>query len=170
MSETASATVENVQKNIKQNLDRIKEDAQKLVRNLKEKKTNLTSDDLRVLSLGLLAFWTLLALLVPGILRFLFASSLSITASNSYDAVRVVDEFVRLSGAFSLALLVLNYMSVSWPTDAQNDVLRVMTLFNALVFGVSLIGLMSGGTFLYVLVAGVSGALTFFYAKAAKLF
>ena len=168
---TAASTVANdAMKKVKENVDKLKKDAQNLIKNLKEKKS-LAQDDLRVVSLGLLAFWTLFSLLVPGIIRFIMASKLTFAvASDNYDSIRVVDEFVRLSGCFTLALFVLNYLSINWNNDAQTDVLRIMAFFNGLVVGVSLLNLVAGGSLVYLLVAIVGGGLGFFYAKAAKLF
>ncbi|EFC49993.1 predicted protein [Naegleria gruberi] len=167
---TSNTTVANdALTKVKENVEKLKKDALNLVNNVKTKK-QLESDDLRVVSLALLTLWTVLSLLLPGVIRFILASGLSFSISDNYDSVRVVDEFIRLSGCFTLALFILNYLSINWNNDAQTDVLRVMAFFNALVVAVGILNLVSGGSFAYLLLSIVAGGLAFFYAKASKLF
>ena len=163
---TASSVVENTQRNVKKQYEEILQDAKSFLKNVQEKKT-LEERELRVVSIGLLAFWTVLAVLLPGVLRVLLGGW---SISENVDSVRSINEFVRLSGAFSGALLLLNYLAVRWSTEQQKDVLRVMAFFNCIVTAVTLIVIMSGGAFMYYLVFLIAAGLAFLYGKAAKLF
>ncbi|KAL9647920.1 hypothetical protein ABK040_008191 [Willaertia magna] len=157
---------EEIQKNAKKHIDQLVEDARDFVKNVQAKKT-LEERELRVVSMGLLAIWTFLAVLVPGVLRTLLGG---FSFTDDYDSIRVTHEFIRLTGAFSFALLLINFLGSRWSGEAKSDLSRIMAFFNCLVAAVVLIIIMSGGSFMYYLTLPIAGGLAFFYGKDAKLF
>lgn len=69
----------------------------------------------------------------------------------------------------ALGLVLVNYMSQNWADEAKSDVAKIMTityLFGAIV---SVLTLYNGGSFIYVLVLLLQGALSFFHAKETGL-
>ncbi len=118
------------------------------------------------LLLGLFAFT---ALLVPQIPK-LFLRGFSIAGDSAAASDRVVTETLRILGAFSLVLVLINYLSSKWGENAKQDVFRLFAFLYLLLTVVFVVNIYGGGSLLYFVLTLLSGALGYFQSKKGNLF
>jgi len=138
----------------------------KLIENVQKNK-RLDSDELSLVSMTLLAVWTVFSILTPFFLRFLLGG---FGFSEDYTAMRITHEYIRFSGAISFALLLLNYLSKRWNTESKRDLKTVMFALNAAIAVVTLLNIMSGAAFMHYLLLIIAAGFTFLYGKEAGLY
>ncbi len=152
----------------KSSIDEIAKNYKKLLGNLKKNPTAMSIDDLRLINSALLLVHSVFSIVLPVVIRA-FTGGVSVVGGGDYTCVRLIDEQIGFAGVFTLALVLMNYLSSRWADVAQRDVIRVMTIAYALVCIVSLKSLYMGGSFLYVIIMLVAGLLTFLHAQASGL-
>jgi hypothetical protein len=148
-------------------VDEIVSSYKQLIENLKKNPTKIEGKDLRLINATVLILQVVTSFLLPVLIRG-FTSGFT-ALSTDYKCARIVDEHIRFGGVVALGLVLVNYLSKSWPADVQKDIAKIMTivyLFGALV---TLLVLYNGGSFIYLFVLLVDGGLSYFHAKETGL-
>jgi drug/metabolite transporter (DMT)-like permease len=149
---------------VKRQVDEVIQDFKNLISNVQKNKT-LKEDELRIVDVTLLLSYAVLAILTPSLVRIFFGGWSFMSEEGS---TRVIHEFVRVSGVAAVVVALFVYLGKRWK-GAENDILRIMALSCGLMAVIALLILFAGGSFTWLFVAGLSGALTFFHAKESQL-
>ncbi|KAL0476997.1 hypothetical protein AKO1_006359 [Acrasis kona] len=138
-------------------------DLKNLIGNVATNKT-LREDELRVVNVGLLLTFFVLSLVAPGIIRMFFGG----WGINEESSVRIIHEFIRVAGVAAAVLAMFLYLGKRW-IAAGKDILRIMTISHGFFAVLSLLFVFGGGGFSWLMIAGLTGFLSFLHAKEAKL-
>ena len=155
MADAIKPTIEAVQAHA----TRFITDVKATVENVKQRK--LDASDVRILNVLVLGIYSVLALLLPSIVRFLL-SGFAFTPSSCDSTASTADFVIRISGSFAITVFLLINMSSRWEDKgAKGDLQRATGACYIVAALVLVLKIASGGSLLLILPVLVTGALAY---------